>query len=139
MYPADEPLLRVKSRQALTQMMVEGVVESPGGKRLSVELWQVYLIVLNATLHGVEISISRVATITSVPRPTIGRRMAALTKLEMVERGSTNGFRVPDVYLRRPEADVWIQRLSGLVMRAAKEIEKERENPGKVFLSPSSV
>lgn len=139
MHPADQPLLRVKSRQALTQMMVEGVVESPGGKRLSVELWQVYLIVLNATLHGVEISISRVATITSVPRPTIGRRMAALTKLEMVERGSTNGFRVPDAYLRRPEADVWIQRLSGLVMRAAKEIEKERENPGKVLLSPSSV
>lgn len=123
----DNFVWRHKTRRAMTRLFVEAMIGGSDSTPAPAEMRLVYLVVLDATLHGVEIPAARISAITSVPRTTIGRRLAWLRKQKFVEVGPKGGWRVPEDHLNRPDRDVWLDRLRRMVVRSAKVIMSDSD------------
>lgn len=107
---------RLQARRALVRLCIEAFITSDGGVKLPPEERLIYLLALDATLHGEAMSAARIALISGVARTNVTRRLRRLEGLGLLT-SSKGGWRVVESYLSCAEVGERIARLDGIVRR----------------------
>jgi hypothetical protein len=115
---------RLQSRQAIVGMGVEILYAAAGADRLSLVDRAIYLLVLDATLHGTPISAARLSLISGLSRTAVTRRLVAMGP--MLSRGR-KGWAVSEDQLTRPEARARVERLSAVLRRTYEAVLSETD------------